>query len=137
MFLGQSKNFSAKTILTTKSGLSGQFCGVPSKISLPVKRPCELSEKNAFCMFYLAPTRGATTFRARAPSRNVVAPLVGARRIHRPWPASLCRFTSANQLGQAVNLIQVGNTRPAHQFICTDVSKRLHCPLHCLRCGGN
>ena len=26
---------------------------------------------------YLAPTRGATTFRARVRSRNVVAPLVG------------------------------------------------------------
>src|SRR3989442_13858235 len=99
MFLGQSKNFSAKTILTTKSGLSGQFCGVPSKISLPVKRHKE----------------------AGTP---------------RGVPASLCRFTSATQLGQAVNLIQVGNTGPAHQFICTDVSKRLHCPLHCLSCGG-
>src|SRR5437667_12726402 len=46
-------------------------------------RACELSEKNAFCMFYLAPTRGATTFRERALVRNVVAPLVGARIIHR------------------------------------------------------
>src|SRR6266446_1307695 len=52
---------------------------------LTLARVCELSEKNAFCMFYLAPTRGATTFRARARSRNVVAPLVGARIIHRPW----------------------------------------------------
>src|SRR5437588_12055430 len=30
-------------------------------------------------MFYLAPTRGATTFRERVLVRNVVAPLVGHR----------------------------------------------------------
>src|SRR5438128_2098541 len=47
-------------------------------------RVCELSEKNALCMFYLAPTRGATTFWGKARSRNVVAPLVGARKIQRP-----------------------------------------------------
>ena len=47
-------------------------------------RVCELSEKNALCMFYLAPTRGATTFHVQN-GQNVVAPLVGARIIHRPW----------------------------------------------------
>src|SRR6266566_7201174 len=52
----------------------GSFEGVANAYAC---RVCELSEKTAFCMFYLAPTRGATTFRARAPSRNVVAPLVG------------------------------------------------------------
>ena len=46
-------------------------------------------------MFYLAPTRGAITFRAVARSRNVVAPLVGARRIHKPRFDTLLGSTRA------------------------------------------
>src|SRR5947209_19505232 len=65
-------------------------------------RVCELSEKNAFCMFYLAPTRGATTFRARAPSRSVVAPVVGARIIHRRWSDNVQVFPDLSHCSRLV-----------------------------------
>src|SRR2546421_11646618 len=40
----------------------------------------------------------------------------------------------AYQLGQPVNLIEVGNARPANQFIHTHISKCLYCSFYCL--GG-